>query len=281
MTTRNASSRKTEPQPPRPLTIIQTGPTPLIGAWSIDTRFTRGTHPHSRTHSRARSRSELTTRDHRDTDVGPTDVQLETEYGQIRAAFSVIGREVAAVRGEDRANLDVRSMYGDVRVSITRDAGRHFRLTASSESGCVTIILPADFVGTITHGERTAFSARAFRLVRLGAASSSRPQNWLNRQSSGIISTDDQTNGNRRSGSRTRSERTRSGSGSNRRGEGPSETVTTRGMRHLSVERDGTLRASDAVEVRAGRGVRIIVYGEPRWHSNPVVAKVMGMFMKH
>lgn len=60
-----------------------------------------------------------------------------------------------------------------------------------------------------------------------------------------------------------------------------SETVTTRGMRHISVERDGTLRASDAVEVRAGRGVRIIVYGEPRWHSNPVVAKVMGMFMKH
>lgn len=195
-------------------------------------------------------------------------MQLETEYGHIRAAFSVIGREVAAVRGEDRANLDVRSLYGDVRVSVTRDAGRHFRLTASSDTGSVTIILPPDFVGTITHGERTAFSARAYRLVRLSTAVTTRPENWLNRQSSNMTSTNGQNRSN-------------GGSRSNVSGGGASETVTTRGMRHISVERDGTLPASDAVEVRAGRGVRIVVYGEPRWHSNPVVAKVMQMFMKH
>ncbi|KAG8741595.1 hypothetical protein FRC10_002668 [Ceratobasidium sp. 414] len=253
MTTRNASSRKLEVQPPRPLTITQTGNAPLIGAWSIDTRFTRGTHSRqaSRTDSRSRSSSHVL-RDHRDTNVGPTDVQLQTESGHIRAAFSIIGREVAE-RGDDRANLDVHSRHGNVQVGVTRDAGRRFRLTASSDTGCVTIVLPLDFVGTVTHGERTAFSARAFRLVRLGAAVSTRPQNWLNRQASN----------------------------SGGRPEGGVETVTMRGMRHISVERDGTLRASDAIEVRAGRGVRVIVDGEPRWHSNPVVAKVMAMFMKH
>ncbi|KAG8697769.1 hypothetical protein FRC09_007648 [Ceratobasidium sp. 395] len=262
MTTRNASSRKVEVQPPRPLIIIQAGDTPLIGAWSIDTRFTRGSNSsHSRQVSRSNSRSRSSShvlRDHRDTDVGPTDVQLQTEFGQIRAAFSIIGREIAG-HGDDRANLDVQSRHGNVQVGVTRDTGRRFRLTASSDTGRVTIVLPLDFVGTITHGERTSFSARAFRLIRLGAAVSTRPQNWLNRPVS------NSANGNRRNGA----------------SEGGTETVTMRGMRHISVERDGTLRASDAIEVRAGRGVRIIVDGEPRWHSNPVVAKVMGMFMKH
>ncbi|KAG9098770.1 hypothetical protein FRC06_005986 [Ceratobasidium sp. 370] len=253
MTTRNASSRKLEIQPPRPLAITQTGDEALIGAWSIDTRFTRGSHSHSRQASRSDTRSRSSShvlRDHRDTNVGPTDVHFQTESGQIRATFSIIGREVAE-QGDDRANLDVHSRHGNVQVGVTRDAGRRFRLTASSDTGRVTIVLPLDFVGTITHGERTAFSARAFRLVRLGAAVSTRPQNWLNRQASSSA------------------------------GEGGIETVTMRGMRHISVERDGTLRASDAIEVRAGRGVRIIVDGEPRWHSNPVVAKVMAMFMKH
>lgn len=264
-TTRNASSRKTDIQPPRPLTFVESGHTPLIGAWSIDTRFTRGTtHSRRSSHSgrRSRSGSGYGPRDHRDTNVGPTDVQLRTEYGQIRASFSIIGREIAG-RGDDRANLDVQSAHGNVQVSVTRDSGRHFRLMASSDTGCVTIILPPDFVGTITHGERTAFSARAFRLVRLGATTSTLPVNWINRRASS----------NRNSSSRLSSNGNQRNSGS--------EVVTTRGMRHLSVERDGTLRASDAVEVRAGKKVRIIVYGEPRWHSNPLVAKVMGMFMKH
>ncbi|QRW00490.1 hypothetical protein RhiJN_28508 [Ceratobasidium sp. AG-Ba] len=257
MTTRNASSRKLEVQPPRPLSITRTGDTPLVGSWSIDTRFTRGTQS---SHSRQASHSNShVVRDHRDTNVGPTDVHLQTERGPIRASFSIIGREIAG-HGDDRANLDVQSRHGNIQVGVTRDTGRRFRLTASSDTGCVTVILPTDFVGTITHGERTAFSARAFRLVRLGAAVSTRPQNWLNRQTS------------------------RSSVKSNRRSaasESRNETVTMRGMRHISVERDGTLRASDAIEVRAGRSVRIIVDGEPRWHSNPIVAKVMAMFMKH
>jgi hypothetical protein len=94
------------------------------------------------------------------------------------------------------------------------------------------------------------------------------PTNWLNRPRS-------------RSGSLSKSKvTTNSRVVDNSRSSG-SELVTTRGMRHLSVERDGTLRASDAVEVRAGRNVRIIVSGEPAWHANPLVARVMGMFMKH
>ncbi|KDN51624.1 hypothetical protein RSAG8_00169, partial [Rhizoctonia solani AG-8 WAC10335] len=86
MMTRNASSRRTDNQPPRPLMIVQTGNTPLIGAWSIDTRFTRGAHSRSRSNSHSRSGSGYSPRDHRDTNVGPTDVQLRTEHGQIRAA---------------------------------------------------------------------------------------------------------------------------------------------------------------------------------------------------
>ncbi|KAH7340586.1 hypothetical protein B0J17DRAFT_325617 [Rhizoctonia solani] len=262
MATRNASSRKTENQPPRPLTIVETGNAPLIGTWSIDTRLTRGTHSRSRSNSQSRSR------DHRDKNVGPTDIQLKTEHGKILAAIAIIGREMVG-QSTDRANLDIQSVNGNVQVRISRDAGRRFRLTASSDTGCVVIVLPPDFVGTITHGERTSFSARAFRLVRLGATVATMPTNWLNRPShsrSGSIS-NPKGNLNSRAVDNDR----RSGS----------ETVTTRGMRHLSVERDGTLRASDAVEVRAGRNVRIIVSGEPLWHANPLVARVMGMFMKH
>ncbi|CUA75154.1 hypothetical protein RSOLAG22IIIB_01802 [Rhizoctonia solani] len=267
MTTRNASSRKTDNQPPRPLVIVQTGNTPLIGDWSIDTRFTRGTHSRSRSNSHNRSGSGYSPRDHRDTNVGPTDVQLRTEHGEIRAAFSVIGREVVG-QGGDRANLDVQSMHGNIQVRISRDAGRRFRLTASSDTGCVVIVLPPDFVGTITHGERTSFSARAFRLVRLGATVATMPTNWPNRPRSRLGSVSSSKG------------KPNSGAVDNSRRSG-SETVTTRGMRHLSVERDGTLRTSDAVEVRAGRNVRIIVSGEPLWHANPLVARVMGMFMKH
>lgn len=199
--------------------------------------------------------------------MGPTDVQLRTEHGQIKAAFSVIGRELVG-QGGDRANLDVQSTHGNIHVRVSRDAGRRFRLTASSDTGCVVIVLPPDFVGTITHGERTSFSARAFRLVRLGATVATMPTNWLNRPSRS------------RSGSISNSKVNPNSRVVNNRSSG-SETVTTRGMRHLSVERDGTLRPSDAVEVRAGRNVRIIVSGEPLWHANPFVARVMGMFMKH
>jgi hypothetical protein len=44
-------------------------------------------------------------------------VQLRTERGQIRAAFSVIGREFAGQNG-DRANLDVQSIHGNVHVTV-------------------------------------------------------------------------------------------------------------------------------------------------------------------
>ncbi|KAJ1310071.1 hypothetical protein OPQ81_006823 [Rhizoctonia solani] len=268
MATRNASSRRTENQPPRPLNIVQTGNTPLIGAWSIDTRFTRGAHSRSRSSSHTRSGSGYGPRDHRDTNVGPTDVQLRTEHGQIKAAFAVIGREMIG-QGGDRANLDVQSIHGNIQVRITRDPGRRFRLTASSDTGCVVIILPPDFVGTITHGERTSFSARAFRLVRLGATATTLPTNWINRPSRSRLGS--VSNPKVNSNSHVVDNSRNSGL----------ETVTTRGMRHLSVERDGTLRTSDAVEVRAGRSIRIIVSGEPLWHANPLVARVMGLFMKH
>jgi hypothetical protein len=49
--------------------------------------------------------------------VGPTDVQFQTESGQIRAAFSIIGRETAG-QGDDRANLDVQSRHGNVQVGV-------------------------------------------------------------------------------------------------------------------------------------------------------------------
>ncbi|KAF8710664.1 hypothetical protein RHS03_02319, partial [Rhizoctonia solani] len=267
MTTRNASSRKSENQLPRPLTIVQTGNTPLIGSWSIDTRFTRGSRSRSGSNSHSRSGSGYSPRDHRDRNVGPVDLQLRTEHGEISAAFSVVGREFHGTDC-DRANLDVQSIHGNIDVRVSRDAEYRFRLTASSDTGRVVIALPPDFVGTITHGERTSFSARAFRLVRLGATAATMPTNWLNRPRS-------------RSGSLSNSKVSSNSRGVGNNRSSGSELVTTRGMRHLSVERDGTLRASDAVEVRAGRNVRIIVSGEPTWHANPLVARVMGMFMKH